>query len=152
MSYATARAQIVSTLEAITGLTYAAQFGSGFRQEREAIAEDIPHSRAFTLAVAQGSTSTREGSAAGRQTTLSMTVSIYYREMADTQVIDEVVMADYIKIRDALLDPGNWNRPTSGIVILSLGGPDAMPFSVDEVDGGRVLDITFPLTISASTS
>ena len=152
MSYAAARAQIVAALEGITGLDHPATFGQSLREQRDARPDDIPHSRAFTVAAVGGSTSTREGSAAGRQTLLDVTASIFYREVTDDKLIDEVLISDYVKIRDTLLEPSNWGRPSSGIVLLSAGGAEAMTFSVEGLEVGRVLDVTFPMTISASTS
>jgi hypothetical protein len=149
VSYATARAQLVSTIEAITP-TDPRLFTEKFRhlpEGRSGIGNVA--SRHFWLeANVDG-----EGGVAGPYTPLlegqprlvfAMTLTVAYRAQNNRAVMDEVLAADQRDIAIALLTPSNWDRPTSGIHAVT-DSPLYLPTRRALVDGNVEQRIAFAL-------
>lgn len=146
MSYALARAQLVSILEGITPSTKTLIQTPFKHVER---LEGNLTSRSFTLRANQDG----DGGVTGPYTpdlsgqprmTYTMTLAVTYRAQVNEGALDLTLASDQRDIAIALLTPANWNRPTSGIISIT-DAPFYLPTRRFEVDGHIEVRSTFPL-------
>ena len=154
VAYKTAKAQLVSIIENETTISDKRFFPERFVYVKNGRTGQRFPSRSFWLeANVDG-----EGGIRGPYTpsptlsgqprsTVTMTLTVFYEDQPTRAgEMDEVLEADRIAISAALLDPGLWGRPTSGIHSLT-DGPTYMRtrrVAVPQV-GGVEMRTVFPM-------
>lgn len=140
MSFATARAQIVSLVTDVVP-TDDRLYGQGCRfvHDPEGRSGRVAPSRTFWLEANTdgdgGVTGPYTPDLAGQpRLSFALTLTVFYKGHAQRAVMDEVLAADQIAVSKALLTPGNWNRPTSGILSIT-NAPFFLPTRRVVVDG-----------------
>ena len=77
---------------------------------------------------------------------VTMSINIFYREETDRDEMFNAIMSDYELISERLLEVSNWDRPQSGMVILSAGEESIFLADIDEdVEYGAILTLQYPL-------
>lgn len=129
MSYSTAKAKLVSLIEAIAPTSRVVT--SKFKHVPEFREGDPIRDRSFRLEAAidgdMGVTGpfTPDLSGQPRMTT-ALTLSVTYRDMADRGKLDELLASDFRDLAVNLLAPAGWDEATSGIISLT-NSPLYMP-------------------------
>jgi hypothetical protein len=144
MTWALARAQLVTILEAATPATKPKGLAA-FRHAPDSGEGKWGDSRTFRFDIEAGAARGPypQGVAKRRRERVLLTVS-YRHQTARNDLVD-VIGEDVDTITKALLDEGEWDRPTSTIITLSLGEAELLPFVVEPTQGGTLLRFRFPL-------
>ncbi len=81
-----------------------------------------------------------------RRSTADVELMIFYEATRDAGELNSVMVSDWEALRDYIVKPSNWNRPTSTIESIALiGGDIIFEYDIAEVEeGGSVLIIRFP--------
>ena len=140
MSYATARAQIVTIVAGTTPVRTTKGLGAKFVHEATASKERLPSGRGFWIDaddVVVKDTLTRFSRS---HYVVTMRVIVRYPVLGDSQVLDEVLVEDANAIGLRLANPTTWARTTSTIDGVDGGaGPALIPAKREAIDGGGTL-------------
>ncbi len=153
MSWATARAQLITILEDdVSGLDADRGLPNVLQHNPRATEEDRGHFRTFSIEHVAGASKSLDNQAARRRFR-DVDLRVYYDAFPDDPAfLDELVGVDADAIADALLDESNWDRSTSLIVNV---GPGAGTGTTDELipydittneDGSRDLVLRVAIT------
>jgi hypothetical protein len=149
MSYAIARAQLVSIVEATAPTTLLLGLGDKFRHDaRGDDAQPVGGRRRFWLRAVQGF---RRGPSRLQvnEGMYDVELVVEYQAANDSGLLDSCMAEDFEAITAALMRDSNWNRPAS--TIRNVGAVDAdvlFRAGLEDVEGGRRLRITFPLEVT----
>ena len=144
MSFALARAQIVSILEA-TSLSYAHEdLPATLQHVSESSEADAPAPRGFWLEASARGIDNPLGALSRAHTVADLSVVVFYADIIERGVLDVAIAQDYDDIARTLADPAQWNRPTSTIVALDSAGA-LLPRQRRPLSGGVLSVLTFPL-------
>ena len=150
-TYTTARDQIVAIVKATAVPTLERGSGPSFRHAPRATLDDLPDTRGFwvraTAHAAVGPLTS--GLASTQRLRAQMELSVAYRATSDGTALDAIIAADHAALVKTLMDQSLWSSATSGIVTVSLGGGEILPARIDDLDGARVLVLTFPMEYRA---
>ena len=148
MAYADARAQLVSIVEAVAPTTKVLGLGDTFRHDpRGDDMQPVGGRRRFWL---RATTLARRGPfrLQANEAIYELELVVEYQAASDTGLLDACIVEDFEAITAALALDSNWGRPAS--TIRNVGAPDAnvlFAASVDDVDGGKRLRVSFPLEV-----
>jgi hypothetical protein len=143
VSYALARAQIVTIVEGVTSTR--AELGLGpFKHFPDLGLEETPPPRGFVVLHSGGSA---DGAMTyGRQYLFrDVDLVVFYAEATRVALLDEIIADDMDAIREALLDESLWGRPTSTLEEVTAGGPFHLPYDVQRGEGAVVVTMRIPL-------
>lgn len=129
MTYASARAQIISIVAGITPTDGRIQ--GKFVHAAEGRAGVQRTSRSFWLETNVDGDGVVDGPytpwlSGQPRFRVPLTLTVTYRDLTDRAVLDEVLAADFKDLAVALLAPGGWDSTNSGIHSLT-NGPTYMP-------------------------
>jgi hypothetical protein len=147
VSYATARAQIISILEGITP-SVKTLFPERFKAVQRIMDGENLTSRSFKLEANVDDDGVIRGPdlvnlSLNPLNVVEMTLTVTYRRVTDEAKLDLTLEGDRRDITIALLKQTNWGQPTSGIESLTRGPPFMPTRRVYEAN--RVLQVTrFP--------
>ena len=144
MSWTDVRSQIVQIVESAEPGTEL-ELRNDFRHIRTADEDNPPGTRDFWIALRSGSTAYPNVNTC-RSRYADVEVVIAYENHTHAAALDEAIGEDYEAIAEKLLDVTTWGRSTTGIESIAMvGGDTVLEFSIDEVDGGRLLVVGFPV-------
>lgn len=140
MTWALARPQIVSMVEAVDGLVLPDLFGERLRERKDARAGQAMRSRQFWLSTSARATQDTHGVVAGAERTFAdVELAVYYAATkARLDQLDLAINSDYEAIRRALLG-ANTGMPTSTLISILPAGDELVPADDEEIedeDGG----------------
>ena len=116
MTYATARAKVVSLLEGATPTVSYGGAGAKFKEVPDVDEEHPPAgARAFALFGLGDFVRTPLLARGERHRVARLELRVYYRALANRQQLDLMLRADHKVISDRLIDPRLWDSSTSGI-------------------------------------
>ena len=138
MSYALAKAQIVTIIEGTTPAKSKLGLGPRFRHDPKG--ESVV-ARSFTLAQSE----------LGRWGPVTTTTKVhvaaliaefrYPSQVGDADALDVAMATDYELLSNALLDVSGWNQPTSTLWALASDDVVALPSSTTKSDDATTLSI-----------
>lgn len=149
MSYAVARAQLVTIVEGVAPTTKLLGLGDTFRHDsRGDDAQPVGGRRRFWFRCVQAF---RRGPARlqANEGMYDVELVVEYQAANDTGLLDSCIVEDFEAITGALMLDSNWARPAS--TIRNVGAIDAdvlFRAGLEDVEGGRRLRITFPLEVT----
>lgn len=146
MSYSLARAQIVTIVETYAMAAESQRVGrASFKHYPDASDARLPKSRGFWLTAISHAMLGPYTPGLPQRHRSQMVLTVCYLASSDPSIDDVNMASDHRQISTQLLSPTNWNRPTSTLVTLSNGEDLLMPATIDNVDGARLLRLTFPM-------
>lgn len=152
MAYPTARAQIVTMIEALSASTLKRVGDTAtttFKHFADAHEGKLPRSRGFWLRGVQHSQLGPYTPGLPTRMHSEMVLTVCYRMSSDCAVDDEVIALDHKVLSTSLLDASQWGRPTSTIISIHAAGDLLCPGVLEVVEGARLLRISFPLEYTA---
>ena len=152
MSYATALTQLISVVEASTPSTKKRGYPKEFTHVPSSSNEKLPQERGFWFTYASGYMVGPMHPTFPHWIRAEMTLSVRYASDVETEAALDIIMQDYILLAGRLSNTANWNQPTSTIQSVNTGDAQQMPFTIDDVEGARILRISFLLDFKSPTS
>jgi hypothetical protein len=152
MTWSTARAQIITMIEGVGGLSQPGDYGPRFEHDPELLGVDGPgRARRFGLRAVRAVTHPMATGTTSRRAIMDCDLVVDYPKESDDSTLDAVIWSDYEAIRErALLDESTWGRPSSTIMTFVLDGM-AIDGDTEDITGGdgkviaRRLTIRFPV-------
>ena len=142
MTWALARAQVVSIIEGVAPVVRVRGLAPSFREDPTGSdAAAVGSSRRFWIRSTSGAPEDVTQPLASRWRVLCDLVVEYPDDVASTAALDLSVVDDATRIIAALLDGANWARPTSTIERIATLDNTLAPFVVEQLTGARRLRI-----------
>lgn len=146
MTWASVRAQLVTIVEGTTVPAKTRGKSPAFKYAPDANDVALPFTRGFWVSLSSMSVRgpTPIGFAYRQRDMVELSV-VYHRDFSPRD-LDDCIAADYREITKRLANPSTWGRPTSTIIALSeSASDDQFVSSIDDVDGARILRVSFPV-------
>ena len=119
---------------------------STYKHFPDASDDKLPRSRGFWIeALAHSSFGPYTPSGSPDRWVSDMQLCVAYRKSTDANIDDDIVNFDYRQISLALVDASKWSRATSDIVSIHAEGDLLAPAVVEDLDGAKVMRITFQM-------
>lgn len=145
MTWSSVRPRLTTIVGAVTPTTKARGLGDKFVPVTTASDAKLPASRGFWWTVTAMAVHGQTPRGRRYREITTAVLNVAYSRDVDPQALDDAIHADYTALTSALVDSGNWDQPTSTIVIVegvdNAVGP-IFPATIDDVDGKRVLRLT----------
>lgn len=147
MSWALAKAQLVSVIEAATPSTQKRGLPANFAHVPEQPESLDGNGRTFRFALQNlRGVGPLMPSAQALRSRYEVTLEVDYGVDLEPEELDDAIQHDYLVLRAALLDDSGWDRPTSTIENVFPGTPpDLLPATIDRDETGVRLVIVFDL-------
>jgi hypothetical protein len=147
MSWALAKAQLVSVIEATTPTTQKRGLPAAFAHVPEQPATLEGNGRTFRFSVQNPrGVGPLMPSTQALRSRVEVSVEVDYGVDLEPEELDDAMMQDYLVLRAALLDDSGWDRPSSTIENVFPGtSPDILPATIDRDETGVRLVIVFDL-------